>query len=108
MARILIVDPTATHAGKLKAVLQGRKHRVTEIVLERLSSALIQILAQFDVVIVDMTRDRREDWQLLRRVCYGRPLDRDTPRILAICAVYRGPRPRLDAERLGCRWLYVG
>lgn len=106
MARALVIDPIQAHALKITAALEERGHEVTTITTDEVSENLEQSLLQFDLTIVNLTLDRPEDWSLLRRVCQCKPMDFRRFGVLAVCSVYRGPQPRLKAERIGCRWVY--
>lgn len=103
-----MIDPIASHARRLERVLEERDHRVTLTMPEPLPGELGPILMHFDVVIVNMTLNRPEDWDLLRRLCQWKPMEYLRLGILAVCSVYQGPQPKLRAERLGCRWVYDG
>lgn len=106
MARALLIDPIHVHAARITVALEEQGHDVTRRAPEEVSESLEQSLLQFDLVIVNLTLDRPEDWSLLRRICRYKPMDCLCMRVLAVCSVYRGPQPKLKAERLGCRWVY--
>lgn len=107
MARVLVIDPIASHASKVRSILEARNRRVTVILPQQFPETPELILRRF-VVIVNLTLNRCEEWDVLHRVCHGRPTEHDRPGVLALSSVYRGPGFRLAAERMGCRFLYDG
>jgi len=106
MARLLVIDPQGSHAAGLEAVLRQSNHQVSCVAPEELRFPIGQYLVGFDFVIVNMTLNRDEDWKVLRRLCHASVADIDSPRVIAVSEIYRGPQPRLEAERLGCVWIY--
>jgi hypothetical protein len=63
---------------------------------------------RFDVLIIDLSGDRPEEWEALDYICGLIGTYAYTPRILCLSMVYRGPRMKLKAERRGARFVYVG
>lgn len=106
MARVLVIDPVERHAAALTLTLRQHHHAVTEMAFPELPADLERVVTCFDILIVNLTMNRVEDWDLLRRVCQCNLMNRSAPKVLAVSTTYRGPEPRLRAERLGSRWIY--
>jgi len=108
MARILLLSPDESSAKVLAVFLEQRRHRVTV----RRGGQYARDdptgdLYNFDVLIVDMTANRPEDWERLDRVRFGAERTASKPRILCMSRVYRGPKFELDIEGRGARLVYV-
>jgi PleD family two-component response regulator len=104
--RILLLDHDQTQA--LTLALQQRNFQVThctakhEILRELRSNP-----SGFDVVMLDFSFNRPEDWELfdsVRRLLWKTD---HLAMILCFSRVYLGPRVRLQIERKGGRLVYV-
>ena len=106
--RILLLSPDESSAEVLAAFLEQRHYHVT-VHRERHSAGdgHAPHLDDFDVIVVDMTANRPEDWDRLDRACVGAERTASKPGILCLSRVYRGPQFELDIERRGGRLAYV-
>lgn len=109
MPKILLVGTESAGARNLRPRLELQGYSVTECADTVNSlSQLANRVADFDVVLVDISRDRREDWEILDALCalrIGLPMQ---PSIICASRTYRGPRMRLQAEKRGARLVIYG
>lgn len=106
MARILLLGPDESSAKVLALFLERRRHQVTvHRELQSAGDSPTRDLDNFDVLVVDMTANRPEDWNTLDRLRVETAAW--NPGILCLSRVYRGPRFQLDIERRGARLVYV-
>ena len=107
MAKVLLIGSDEQRATALARVMEQQQHFVTVCAERR--PALEELKANgggFDVVILDLSADRREDWRVLDQICGRVAVKTSAPAILCYSLVYRGPRMRLEAERRGARFIY--
>ncbi len=107
MARVLILDPDVVHANALAGTLAEHRHHATicnsvEAALGRLKESE----PRFDVIILVLLSNRREDWDLLALIPKVTLVGRNWPMVLCLSRVYCGPHTRLAAERKGARLVY--
>ncbi len=103
---ILLLDSVDEHAARIRQVCESRHHEVIVHTANISGVDLDRLVPSVDVVAVNMTLDRPSDWRLLARVCGMRSPASMRPGVLSLSSVYRGPEPRLRAERLGSRFVY--
>lgn len=106
MGRILLIDPDETHAGELRNFLE--RHRFSVRVCKREIDGVNELGrsgAQFDVLILEMTRDRPEAWEVFVHV-RRRMGVQAAPALMCTCRGYRGPQLRMRIERLGAKLVY--
>jgi CheY-like chemotaxis protein len=104
VARVLLLDSDASDAHELAVYLEGQHFSVTVC---RDSKDAVDVLKgdrnNFEVLVLDISRDRCEDWETLdslRRVIKpGIP----GPGILCLAGPDNGPHVVLKAERKGAR-----
>ena len=107
--KILLVGTVETDIRKLTPRLELHGYSITEWT-DRFDSLaqFAKRFADFDVVLVDISRDRREDWGILDALCalrIGAPMQ---PSIICASRTYRGPRMRMEVERRGARLVIYG
>jgi CheY-like chemotaxis protein len=109
MPKILLIGTEAEGARELAPRLERHGYSVREYAATINSvSQFANGFADFDVVLVDISRDRPEDWALLDALCalrIGAPMQ---PSIICASRAYRGPRMRLEVERRGARLVIYG
>ena len=108
MAKILLVDSGAEDTKRLLPWLKLHGYSVTEYTdgadgLSRLDKKL----ADFDVVLVDMSRNRREDWKMLDMLYTFRIASPISPAIICTSRAYRR-RLRMEVKRRGGRLVIYG
>lgn len=106
--RVLLIESDEQSALALASAMKQQRHIVTVCPIRRLAIEAMSIDGgDFDVVLLDLSLDRREDWEILDQLCRriaGKSLP---PEILCFSRVYRGTRMRLEAQRKGARFIYV-
>ena len=109
MAKILLLGSEPADTKRLLPRLRLHGYSVTECAasLDALSS-FAKSTTDFDVVLVDVTRDRPENWELLDALCALRIGVSAPPAIICTSRTYRGPRVRLEVERRGARLVTYG
>jgi CheY-like chemotaxis protein len=101
---VLLLDSDPSHAEGLTHSLHAAAFAVTACsdirsVLHNLSHC------DFDILIVSSFR--AGDWKTyVNQIQKIARKKRDTPRVVVLARVYRGPQERLDAERKGVRLVY--
>jgi len=102
MAKILLIDSDDRLAAELTDFLDPWKHRV--IWCHNASAAIAQYRkrsASYDVIALNMSRNRQEDWKALDQ------LSDAAPWILCFSTAYWGPQMQLAVERKGARLVYL-
>ena len=92
MAKILLIDPDETHARELGNFLERQRFSVR--VCNRETEGMNELGrndAHFDVLILEMTRDRPEVWEVFSQV-RRRMGDQVAPCLICTCRGYRGPQ----------------
>lgn len=101
---ILLLDPDLTHAEGLTRELHTAAYIVTACADIR---SVLRCLSHCDFEIVIVSSARADDW----KSCID-PIQKtirkkgDSPRVVVLARVYRGPQERLEAERKGVRLVY--
>jgi DNA-binding NarL/FixJ family response regulator len=101
---VLLLDSDPNHAEGLTRTLQSLGYVVTTCsdihsVLHGLSNS------DFDVLIV--SSNRPSEWRTyITQIHKITRTKRYPSRVICLARVYRGPQERLDAERLGVRFIY--
>ncbi len=101
MPRILLLDPDTTHARALALALE--RHRYSVAICSAKRDALNELKrdhACFDVMILDLSANRPEEWAVLDEI---RQLSGLSVAVLCLSEIYRGPRMKLEVERKGAR-----
>ena len=62
---------------------------------------------EFDVLILDLSANRPDDWQTLDQICRLTATKMPPQMILCFSTVFRGARMKLEVERRGARLVYV-
>jgi len=108
MARILLLSPDEPSARDLALFLEKKSHRVS-VHCERRAfiDSPKQDLSSVDIVILDMSANRPDDWNALDCVCKWAGTIDSKLMTLCLSRVYRGPKFELDVERRGARLVYV-
>ena len=108
MASVLLLGSDEQFAFALASAMKQRRHFVTVCAAKlRAIEAMDIDGGGFDYLILDLSLDRRVDWEILDHLCErvaGKAL---APVILCFSRVYRGVRMRLEARRRGARFIYV-
>jgi hypothetical protein len=108
MARVLLIDLGQPYLSSIVRALQQRHHR---IIPARPDRALFETLSftsgEFDLILIDLTRNTQAEWALLEQIRMITTTNRSYAEILSFSSVNRGPEMRLRAERLGVRFIYV-
>ena len=108
MTDILLFDSDQVFGEELAQHLGKRKHTVMSYARRREAlDALKKSIDDLKLVIVDMTRNTQEDWEMLDWISRLRLRCTPGPMILCLLKVYRGPRIELEIERRGGRVVYV-
>jgi CheY-like chemotaxis protein len=101
---VLLLDADPNHAEELTHSLQSLGCVVTtcsdiQSVLQNLSSS------DFDILMV--SSNRADEWRTyITRIRKITRKKRHPPSVLCLARVYRGTQERLDAERMGVRFVY--
>ena len=104
---MLLVSDTR-YARELVSVLQTLHHPVTVLSIEPGEIASLERqLDRFDIVILDLSRDRPEDWDTLDLVHQFKVMHAPQTMILCFSVVYRGASTKRRAERKGARFVYA-
>lgn len=107
MERVLLIDSDEDHARTLALFLERHRYAVTVSTSKgNAFRPLERNCEEFDVVILDMSANRPQDWRTFDQI---RTLPRMTtvrPMILCLSRVYRGPGMKLEIERKGARLVY--
>lgn len=107
MGRVLLIDSNESHARALRLFLERQHYSVTTC--WRKIDAITELkrnAGDFDFLIIDLTADSREDWEILNRACKVKGPDGTRPGLVCTCRGYRGPGMRIQVERLGGRLVY--
>jgi CheY-like chemotaxis protein len=108
MAKILLLGPEAGDAARLLPKLESHGYSVTECASSlNALSRFAKNAANFDVVLIDISRERQEDWKLLDTLCTLRIAAQKPPAIICTSRTYR-PRLRMEVERRGARLVIYG
>jgi CheY-like chemotaxis protein len=106
-ARVLMVDHDKTHAAELRLALERHHFQVTQYAdKEAVLRELRRNVAEFDVVMLDLSLHRAEDFELFDRVRQLLWAADHLALILCFSRVNLGPRMRLQIERRGGRLVY--
>jgi DNA-binding response OmpR family regulator len=104
MGQILIIDSDEGHAREVVAYLESRHYSVK---LCHESRDAIDVLRRdqtgFDVLIVYISGDRREEWAVLDSLRTSIIPHVSCPGILCVLRANKGPNVILVAERKGAR-----
>jgi|GEM_PF-1827214 DNA-binding response OmpR family regulator len=107
MTRILLLDSNQTHARDLALAL--KRHRCSVTICASRRDAIIELKrnsAGFDVVILDLSANRPEDWATFDQIQKLTWMSVPTPMIVCFSTIYRGPKMNLEVERRGARFVY--
>lgn len=109
MANILLIDTDEVLCEELTKRFGPRNHNVTAChgVSEAVSKFLFERTC-YDVIALNMSRNRQEDWKAFEEVCAFLQLRQEGPRFLCFSTVYWGPQMQLAIERKGGRFVYLG
>ena len=109
MARILLLSDTdSSDAAAIVSVLA--RHRHTLQVATNLQEVPLSLDGRdlpYDVVIVDLSRNRPSDWQNFDNILRVARVDPPKPMVLCVSSVYRGPSMKLEVERRGGRFAWI-
>jgi len=103
--RVLIIDSDQAHADSIARGLERRNYATVITSHETALAEPVQI-RKFDVVIIEISLNRRTDWALLQKTSALAVTALRRPVFVALSNVYRGPELRLRLERRGIRLLY--
>ncbi|MGA2595342.1 MAG: hypothetical protein ABSH32_36075 [Bryobacteraceae bacterium] len=107
MARILVIDADQDHANRLVNELRRYGHSATTAISPKeIHRDPATSLSGIEIVLLNMTADTQQDWDLLEDLCKSAAGIALGLRVLAVSKVYRGTGPRLKAEKLGAYFLY--
>ena len=107
MQWILLIEEDRKRADVLARVLRQRGYTLTVVTTgEEAVSQLRQHPQDFDIAILDLSRDREEDWCALSNLHKALHETASAAVILGFSLVNRGTRMRLEAERRGARFVY--
>jgi|ERR1700733_5668060 len=105
MAHLLILD-FGDDRKPLIAALE-RHHRVkAATTAQEALTQLEQNNRPYDVVLFDLSRNRRSDWEALDCLVTG-VRQNSGPMILCICDTYYGPEMKLEVEGKGGRLVWI-
>lgn len=108
MASLLLIDSDSKICRELTVFLQRWKHRVAVQSNEAAAAAeLIRNGRDYDIVLIDMSRNRPQDWAILNRIQKLHLGNSWTHKTLCFSTAYWGPAMQLAIERLGARLVYV-
>jgi ActR/RegA family two-component response regulator len=108
VARVLLVDSGECYVPELSRALERRGHTVTtRLQIDQLFVELGERATMFDIVLLDLSRDRKEDWKVLGQARRLLEMKAPAPLILCFSHIYRGPQMRLRAEKDGGRFVYA-
>ena len=105
---LLLLDPDSPDATTVPSVLERQRH--TPKVTTGLQDALLHLMndaPRYDVVVVDLSRNRPSDWQALDELMRVSALVSPKPMVLGFSAVYHGPSMKLEVERRGGRFVWI-
>jgi CheY-like chemotaxis protein len=106
MARVLVLDSSESNVKTLVLALERRRYSVTVCTTAQDTINELKRGRGFDVIVIDLTTNRPEDWEAfdeLRRIAW---VGSHTPGIVCFSTVYRGPQVKLKVERKGGRFTY--
>ncbi len=108
MADIVLIDSDERLSSELSDFLRRRQHTVT---ICRGASEVTEELrtnrAVHDVIALNMSRNRPEDWDVLQQIHEFIGGENAGPRILCFSTAYWGPRMQIAIERRGGRLVYL-
>lgn len=107
MARILLIDSDEPHANALSRAIERRGHEVS--VLQKwmnVGALLGRSLASCDVVVLDCSANRVEDWAALHAIAKWTATHVPRPQVLCLSRVQKEPAVRIEIERHGARFLH--
>lgn len=107
MANILLIDPDERLAAQLTEFLGSRQNKVTAC--RGVSEANTEFranTASYDVIALNMSRNRQDDWKALEQVRELVQVTDAAPRIVCFSTTYWGPQMQLAVERKGGRLVY--
>jgi ActR/RegA family two-component response regulator len=108
MARLLLIDFDEQFSSTLASAMKQHRHLITVCATSRRAIEAINLDGgNFEVVLLDLSLDRREDWEILDHLCKRIAGKTIAPAILCFSRIYRGVRMRLEARRRGARFIYV-
>jgi DNA-binding response OmpR family regulator len=105
--RVLLIESDEQSASALASAMKYRYFVALCAAKLRAIEAVDINGGDFDVVILDLSADRREDWGILEHLCRRVAGKAIAPAILCFSRVYKGARMRLEAQRKGARFIYV-
>src|SRR5713226_700048 len=105
MAEILVVGTNDLFESELVRFLSQRRHRVASCAIKRSElHNLEQYASHAKLVILDVTANTGEHWDILRRLSRLKREQRDPgPMLLCVSRIYLGPTTELEIERKGAR-----
>ena len=107
MARVLILDLDGRRGTTLTSFLERHRHHARAVATVR--DALPEFTKRdtpYDVVILDLSRNRQSDWQNLDCVLAATMRD-PGPKVLCLSDIYYGPTMKLAVERKGARLVWI-
>jgi hypothetical protein len=104
MAGILLVSFPMATATRLSSFFRDLGHSVA---IEPAQFPRPEALCNFDLVILDVTKNHVDLWQRLATAERYRIEHGPRPMILCRSLIYRGPRFELDIEQKGARLIYA-
>ena|ERR1700730_4982548 len=108
MAHILLVaDKDNSDVAGIAYILVRDRHRVTMAESLRDLRLIAAENAKYQIVIVDLTRNRPSDWRNLDDAVGAVTSDSARPMVLAFSSVYRGVAMKIYAERRGSRFIWI-
>lgn len=106
MARVLLFDVNHRYEATIPPLFEQYHH--TTFVATELQEVLSRLLGEnqtYDVVIVDMSRNRDSDWQNVNAISAA--LRAPKPMMLCVSDAYVGPRMKLEVENKGGRLVWI-
>ena len=108
MANILLIDGDGMLATELADNLGPWHHNLTTC--SSAPVAIAELTARnfnYDLIALNMSRNRPEDWKSLDQMREFVQLTDAVPRIVCFSTAYWGPQMQLTIERRGCRLVYL-
>jgi len=107
MANVLLIGADESLAAELTAFL-ARRHEVRMYPNAREAIAEFRVNpAKYDLIALNMSRNRKEDWKAFEDVRGFVQCLTGTPKILCFSTAYWGPGMQLAVERKGGRLVYL-
>jgi len=107
MAHILLLDSDESHASALVRAIERHGHEVQVLHnWTKVGIALDRSLSNCDVIVLDLSTNRVDDWALLRAIGVWITTHIPRPQVLCLSRVHREPTFRLEVEKYGARFLH--